>query len=315
MDVADFADTVDFADAKVVLDLAPDLIEADDIADLADFTEVADFSADFVEAFNEVFDWTTEALDLADFTDADDFADLAEVKDVTDLTNDFTESPDLADFTDWTDWTGFGTISGEPVFGETVSGISSAPCWSSTISGTSGDSGSASGNWFADDREIADLTDFTVADVEDFTDVLDALLTDAFTEVEDFTDSSIFADVVEDFFDAATEVFDVSETGAFASESETTDFAEVDDWTDFFSDANDVCDSDFSDSSTATSEGSTGDSIVTVWPSSSRSMVVSRNLNDRTELELDSCGVGGWANTEIDGLCVEYRAVSSSSKS
>ena len=86
---------------------------------------------------------------------------------------------------------------------------------------------------------MADVEDFTVTDVEDFTDVSDVLLTDAFTEVDDFADSDFvdsdfadsadFADVAEDFVDAATEVFDVSATDVFDLESETTDFAEVDD--------------------------------------------------------------------------------------
>ena len=68
-----------------------------------------------------------------------------------------------------------------------------------------------------------------MADVEDFADVSDALLTDAFTEVDDFTDSTVFADVVEDFVDATTKVFDLSETDAVDCDSETIDFAEVDD--------------------------------------------------------------------------------------
>jgi len=92
------------------------------------------------------------------------------------------------------------------------------------------------------------LTDFSVADLDDFADAISvALLTDDFTEVTDLADSTNFADltvsevfeatdfdteVAEAFDEAAFEVFDVPETEDFKLfdfESETTDFNEVDD--------------------------------------------------------------------------------------
>ena len=121
--------------------------------------------------------------------------------------------------------------------------------------------------------------------------------------------------VEEPLTEVTADAFDVLDV------ADATDFAtDGDDFTDFFSDTTDLADSTaFADCTDVceffkTSEflGVSVGSIVTSWPSrssvtsdTSRSIVVSRNLNDRTELALDSAGVGGWANTDIDGLLVE----------
>ena len=332
------------ADSSLVTE-ETDFLEARDSADLAtDFTETEVFdctgeavdltAADFTDPadFTDAAD-LTDAADFTDATDLEDFADL-EVKDVTDLTIDLTDNPDFEDFADlaeiWlvADLTCSGIFSvdsltsGDPVLGETVSGISSAPCWSSMISGTSGDSGST-GSSFADDRDTDDFTDF--ADLTDVSEVfIDALLVLAVLRVEDFTEFDDFLDSTD--FAVPDDFAEMTDFSDFTDFSDKTDFSDIlgeaidaADATDFFSDATDLFDftagtsTDVSDFFEVSSVTSVTTSMVTSWPSSSsRSIVVSRNLNDRTELALDSAGVGGWANTVNDGGLVEKRAYSCS---